>query len=454
MKRSWVFAILCPLVGLLPCAQIEAQGVSPYPNAFTDRLIHPATPKLPPAVNTKFRDPDFRSWLVRVTDENTVPTRSGSYFLNPEGPVNAWSADERKFYVMREGGVNLAFAFEPATMKISSLSGASPGEGLRIPLRPSPTFSSRNPDLIFGTLPGAPLSIATYRLSTGSILPLIDTKTCGTNPPLAADVTSDYIITASADDNRVLISEGAKAFGTHMFVTVYDKRLGCRWYNTQTGQIGGQWGIAGYASIGDRYLIRHAVISGNGRYVRISVDNFGFYVWDVASLKVTACPNKGGPLCAGYGALGYSSYVNAAGEIDEMNTLKRPLGNLGVTHQLVHPLPLPHYWEMEKRFAWSNGRLNNNAPVCGTTYSYDGDTVIARPYDGEIFCIESDGLQSTIWRFAHNRTVWDPSYYYTAPFVSISPTGRFLLFTSSWDNQLGTGRNGGPRTDVWIINLD
>jgi hypothetical protein len=98
--------------------------------------------------------------------------------------------------------------------------------------------------------------------------------------------------------------------------------------------------------------------------------------------------------------------------------------------------------------------LNNNAPVCGTTYSYDGDTVIARPYDGEIFCIESDGLQSTIWRFAHNRAVWDPSYYYSAPFVSISPAGRFLLFTSSWDNQLGTGRNGGPRTDVWIISLD
>jgi hypothetical protein len=267
-------------------------------------------------------------------------------------------------------------------------------------------------------------------------------------------VSSDYIITASAADNRIVISEGAKAFGTYMFVTVYDKRLGCRWYNTQTGEIGGQWGMAGRVSIGDRYPIRHSTISGNGRYVKIAVDRFGFYVWDVATLKVTACPDKGGRFCAGYGALGYSSYINAAGEIDEMNTLKRPLGNLVATDQLVNPLEPPHYWEMEKRFAWSNGRLHDNAPVCGSTYSYDGDTTIARPYDDEIFCIESDGLASTIWRFGHHRAVWDPKYYYSAPFVSISPDGRFLLFTSSWDNQLGRTRDGGPRTDVWIMSLD
>jgi hypothetical protein len=109
----------------------------------------------------------------------------------------------------------------------------------------------------------------------------VDTRTCGTNPPLAADVTSGYIITTSADDNRVVITEGAKAFGAHMFVTVYDKRLGCRWYNTQTGEIGGQWGVLGHASIGDHYLIRHAAISGSGRYIKIAVDHFGFYVWDV-----------------------------------------------------------------------------------------------------------------------------------------------------------------------------
>jgi len=98
--------------------------------------------------------------------------------------------------------------------------------------------------------------------------------------------------------------------------------------------------------------------------------------------------------------------------------------------------------------------LNDNAPVCGNTYSYDGDESITQPYDGEIVCIETDGLQSTVWRFGHNRSVWEPAWSYTAPFGSISLDGRFLMFTSSWDNQVGTASNGGPRTDVWIIKLN
>src|SRR5579859_4226601 len=34
-----------------------AQGIDPYPNAVTDRLVHPKTPMTPPAVNVVFTDP-------------------------------------------------------------------------------------------------------------------------------------------------------------------------------------------------------------------------------------------------------------------------------------------------------------------------------------------------------------------------------------------------------------
>ena len=50
-----------------------AQGVQPYPKAFTDRHVHPKTPMVPPAVNTVFQDPDFGALMVRVTDGNTNP---------------------------------------------------------------------------------------------------------------------------------------------------------------------------------------------------------------------------------------------------------------------------------------------------------------------------------------------------------------------------------------------
>lgn len=443
----------CWSVALLICGQAHAQGIQPYPNAITDRLVHSKTFMPPPAVNTVFTDPDFGSAMVRVTDERTDASLSRSAFRSPGGTASAWSADGRKFYVIGRGGAKFAFGFHAATMSVTSLPGAKPGAGVGIPLRGVPTFSVVDPDVIYGNLPNAPLTIAIYRFSTGVTAPLVDTTKCATEPPLAPHVFADDV-TVSTNDQRVVVAEGANQFGSHMFVTVYDKRLGCRWYNTQTGQIRGRWGVSGQASTTDRFLIRHSSISGSGRYVKIEVDHFGFYVWDVATLHVTACPTHGGPICGQYAALGYNDYINAAGEVDEMNTLKRPLGNLAQFHQLVHPLPLPHLWEMEKRFTWSNGRSNDNAPVCGTTYSYDGDQSVTQPYDGEIFCIETDGLRSTLWRFGHNRAVWNASFFYTAPLVNISPDGRFLLFSSSWDNLVGTTDSGAPRTDVWIMKLD
>jgi hypothetical protein len=122
--------------------------------------------------------------------------------------------------------------------------------------------------------------------------------------------------------------------------------------------------------------------------------------------------------------------------------------------RLVNPLPLPHLWGMEKNFAWSGRHLNNNVPVCGSTYSSDGNDEVKQPYDGEIFCLETDLMASTIWRFAHNRALWDPEYYWSEPFGKISLDGRFFMFSSNWDGQVGTNKNGDPRSDVWIVKLD
>jgi hypothetical protein len=93
-------------------------------------------------------------------------------------------------------------------------------------------------------------------------------------------------------------------------------------------------------------------------------------------------------------------------------------------------------------------------PVCGTTYSYDGDMDINQPFAGEIFCIETDGLASTVWRFAHNRATYISPFFNTQPLGSVSPDGKFFLFTSDWDSQLGIGTDGIPRSDVFIVKLD
>ena len=432
-----------------------AQGVQPYPNAFTDRQVHPKTAMAPPVVNTVFQDPDFGALIVRATDGNTNPKQLNGYFRNPETEKNAWSADVRKFFLVGEGQNALAFSFDPSTMLISPLPGAGTGGGFAIPLHPGPTFSFVDPDLMYGVLKGAPLTIANFRFSTGAVTPLFDTTTCGMQPPLVAGPhVNSSDISISADDNRVEINAGGNQFGNRTFVIVYDKTLGCRWYNTYTGQIGGAWGPTGQAVVPQTFLINHAYISGSGQYVKIQAGRTGYFVWDTTSLNVQPCYAHGGPTCNGYDSLGYDTDVNASGITDEMNIYRRTLNDLtNITH-LIYPLPLPHLWGMEHHFTWSGGHLNNDVPVCGTTYAANGSTAITQPYDGEVFCVETDLLASTIWRFAHNRAIWDPEYYWSEPFGNVSLDGRFFMFSSSWDGQVGVNKNGDPRSDIWIANLD
>jgi len=241
----------------------------------------------------------------------------------------------------------------------------------------------------------------------------------------------------------------------HTFVVIYDKRLGCRWYNTQTGQVGGAWGAAGTAvGPAPSYLIRHAYMSGSGNYVRIMTNGQGFYVWNVATLQVSYCGHKSGLDCFGYGISGYNSYVNAAAVVEYMQMVKRPLGNLSDISELYSPFDNPHQFEIPLHFSWSNLNVHDSAPVCASSYQYEGDLDITEPFEGEIFCAETDGKASKVWRFAHNRARWIDPYYNTQPLGGVSRDGKFFLFTSGWDQQLGVQSDGRPRTDVWVVRLN
>ena len=97
--------------------------------------------------------------------------------------------------------------------------------------------------------------------------------------------------------------------------------------------------------------------------------------------------------------------------------------------------------------------MNDTDPVCGSTHSYDVDTTIDQPFAGEIFCVETDGLASTVWRFAHNRAGYISPFFQTQPLGNVSLDGNFFLFTSDWDAQLGKATDGTPLSDVFIVKL-
>jgi hypothetical protein len=432
-------------------SMVSAQSRQPYPNAVTDQLIHRETPMLPPPRNVVFTDPDFGSAMVRATDETTNFKAPGTFLVSAgSGYANEWSNDNKKFYVLGRGGQVLVFGFDPSTMAVGSLPQAESGQAFLLPLRGGASFSFIDPDLIYGTADPDTLTIVSYRFSTGVSTPVIDTRTCGLQPALGSGphVVSDDDVSVSEDENRISISEGGPDFGEDMFVVVYDRVLGCRWYNTQTGQIGGQWGPSGTATVGTDYLIRHARLSRSGNYIRIMTDALAWYVWDLETLNVVSCPLD----CGGYGALGYNSFFNAPGKIDDMYMVKRPLSDLSQVTPLLSPLPSTG-WGEDNHFSWNNVDVSDSAPVCASTYSYDGDWTVEEPFVGEVLCIETDGLASTIWRFAHDRAVFIKPYYHTQPLGTVSADGSFYLFDSDWDAQLGIGTDGTPRSDVFIVKL-
>ncbi len=146
---------------LLLAVGMSAQSRPPYPNAVTDRGIHLKTPMAPPPVNSTFADPDFGSTMVRVTDQDSDFRHPGGYLRTEAiGSSNMWSADTSKFYVIGQGGLTLAYGFDPSTMSISSLPNASPGQGRLVPLRAGGSFSFTNSDLMYGTTDANPLTIS------------------------------------------------------------------------------------------------------------------------------------------------------------------------------------------------------------------------------------------------------------------------------------------------------
>lgn len=449
-------SVLCILFSALTLSTlVGAQGVPPYTHATTDRLIHPETPMPVPGKNVLFRDPDFGSPMLRVTDPSTNFVLPGTYLrTEASGKANEWSSDTRKFYVLGKGGQVLVFGFDPSTMTVSSLPNAKAGQALLIPVRPGPTFSFVDSDLIYGTNSADPLTITSYRFSTNALTPILDTRTCGVQPPLGTgpQVVSDDDVSLSFNDRRISISEGGPDSGDDMYLIVYDTKLGCRWYNTQTGQIGGKWGQQGYASVSTPYLIRHAYLSKNGRFALILVDYFGWYVWDLATLNVSACAMGSGLDCGGYGVVGFNSYVSGPAVTDDMQIVKRPLDNLSAFVDLYYPIPSPSNWGQQQHFSWSNVNASDSTPACGSNYGYD--TEIDEPYAGEIFCVETDGLASTIWRFAHNRAAYVAPNFQTQPIGDVSHYGNYYLFTSDWDGQLGLSIDGTPDSAVFIVKLE
>jgi hypothetical protein len=429
----------------------DSKGNCGYPNycARTDRKPEPyaATPPSLGRAGSVLNDPTFGSKILRVTDETSDPGKPGMPFRTPSSAEqNSWNRNSTMFYVLNTGGRIVLYKFDPASFR------ATPLNMPNLKWRGEPQFSYSNEDVLYGVSTKSP-SFEKYEVSKDKISTVNDAASCMKLDSTAIGVN----ITVSADDRRFMEVIGPKQDANNT-VYIYDVDKGCRWYNTETGEISGKWGATGKASLTDSYLIHNARMSKSGKYVYVTGRGGASAIWDVDTTSVVSCRANPQQQCGGHRAIGYSHLINPSLRVHAMNLLKRPLGKIDETSPLVPDLQANQGW-FGQHISWNNADPDDTTPACFSTFHPNNpDTpgtplTVNGPWENEIDCIQMDGKGSRIWRFAHTYSTARNGFWST-PRGNVSPDGRFYMFTSDWQDQLGNDPKGkGFRTDVFIVEL-
>jgi hypothetical protein len=446
--------LLCvaPLTGAQTKQLADKACGPPSYCARTDRKTESYL-KDPPALGPSgsvITDPTFGSRISRITDGATDSRSPGQSFHTPSsGEQNPWDSTGTHFYVGEAGGRYLLFDFDPSTMKAQRRNAPD------FEWRGEPQFSFSQPNILYGVSERS-RKIEQYDLASGRITTIADPSTCvklgGGDHGASAS--------ASADDRRFLAVFGPQQDKSFL-VYVYDRAKGCRWLNTQTGEIGGEWGPKGNISLERRFGIHDARMSKSGEFVLISGSNEGPVFWEVNTLSVTLCAQHAPTACGGHHAMGYSHLINPSGMSHPMDLRIRALAHPEVSSSLVGQLDKAEGW-YDKHISWNNVGPEDTAPACLSTYRRDNPAApgasltVKGPWENEIDCVETDGKESRVWRFAHTYSTAQNGFWST-PRGNVSQDGRFYMFTSDWEDQLGTtsaaSREQKYRTDVFIVEL-
>jgi hypothetical protein len=414
--------------------------------ARTDRRVEPY-PDKPPTIGPAgsiIHDPTFGSRILRVTDSGTDPVQAGRSLVTPSSAEqNSWNKDSTLFYVTTTGGSFLLYSFNPVTMtaRLSTTPKARIGG--------EPEFSFTQATVLYG-MNRQDRAIEQYDAANGHVSVVADPFKC-------IKVRSEdfgYLTSVSADDNRFLAILGPRQDDNYVLY-VYDRTQGCRWYNTQTGEIGGQWGPKGTISIPDRFTLHNARMAKSGKFVYMTPGGrHNWMMWEIDTMNLYVC-RRG---CPAHHVMGYSHIVGPSSERHPLDTWVRPLNDLEAWKPIIPGLEQAKGFWYDSHWSWNNADPNDLAPVCFSTYRPTNPNtpgtplLVTGPWENEIDCLEMDGRGSKVWRFAHTYSTARNGFWST-PRGNVSQDGRFFMFSSDWEDQLGKTPNDKYRTDVFIVEL-
>jgi hypothetical protein len=420
-------------------------------SARTDRKIVPY-PETPPALGpagSVITDPSFGSRIARVTDPRSDTRQPGRSLVTPSSSEqNPWNKTSTMFYVETLGGMFVLYDFDPVTMK------SSPARTHDLVWNGEPEFSYQNQNLLYGIVRRDP-TFQEYNVATGKVTDVDKPSKC----LKLQSSDSGHDITVSGDDTRFMMVLGPQQ-DSNDIIYVFDRVQGCRWYNTQTGEVGGQWGPKGTVTIPDRFPIHNARMAKSGKFVYIVRGGGGptgrhWVVWEIETMNASVCPSA----CSSHHALGYTHILGPSGLTHPLDLWLRPLKHPESTTPLISGLESSKGLWYDSHYSWNNVDPDDSAPVCFSTYRPNNPDapgvapLVAAPWDNEIDCAETDGKGSKVWRFAHTYSTAHNGFWST-PRGNVSQDGRFFIFTSDWEDQLGKLPNGDKyRTDVFIVEL-
>lgn len=259
------------IVALRPSAATIIAGARPHPAktepcagggppnycANSTRDLVPVTPMAPPAANTPFRDPDFGSRMMRVTDANTLAQYGSdnvglSFLTDSSQEANTWGKFDPqlgphggyRFVIDANNGGTIPFTMDATTMRVERFAG-KPGSYLNktglLDLH-GPSFSYTDSDILYGT---QGTELFAYSFSKDKKTPLYNFASC---PGLPSFVSKPWMYAGdpnvTANDKMFSYYFGGEAQGATTFLTFYDRSANngagaCYWYDTQTGMVGG-----------------------------------------------------------------------------------------------------------------------------------------------------------------------------------------------------------------------
>jgi hypothetical protein len=449
---------------------IFAPGSSPGPyTSRTDFGFIPLPVPLPSVggatgAGNCITEPSYNNLVCRATDIATLASTSVandqefSTCCGGWADINAWNSNSTMFFVSTNGGGLVVMSFSPTTHAIAPLYGQS------LPLFGGGWWSYSNPQLAYSLESGTedPVIVSmTVSSQTTPPQPVIiaDLATVPNCVPPLAGATTWEELAVSHDEQTFVVGAGTGTQNSAIYAIVYNRSKGCRWYNTQTGQVGGNWGPTGAATTSDRYTLHGIRISGDGQTVLLGPATGTNYrhFWNISSLNVVTGT---GNASDGHFAVGYSGYVNTVGYTADGNWCK-----LGMSYRTFASVLDPIYilptlaqcgdseLQGDDHTSWNNDDTSDLQPFFTSTVTIPLGTPISTAWQNEAlgFSLTNPG---TVWRFLSTYNTGTSQFFSCQNAIgTVSQDGQWFLFTSDWGNTLGVDVAGNNRCDVFIGQL-